>query len=167
MAASTFNTRLAAQIDLIRKPEFDAKLKSISDRVTKNKTKYLLVENELKKIKTLGLSYFWGKYYFQDNDGTQNLLVFQVGEKYFKDNSGSDSSSIEIWKSKGLSNQSLSLAGSVGGASDIKMSKPIRPAYVLFNNKESFFVQKKCHKKRINSKYLYSIYPISKNHKLK
>ena len=49
MAASTFNTRLAAQTDLIRKPEFDAKLKSISDRVTKNKTKYLLVENELKK----------------------------------------------------------------------------------------------------------------------
>ena len=51
MAASTFNARLAAQTDLIRKPEFDFKLKGISDRVTKNKTKHLLVENELKKIK--------------------------------------------------------------------------------------------------------------------
>ena len=50
MAARTFNARLAAQTDLIRKPEFDFKLKGISDRVTKNKTKYLLVENELKKI---------------------------------------------------------------------------------------------------------------------
>ena len=48
MAASTFNTRLAAQTDLIRKSEFDAKLKGISDRVTKNKTKHLIVENELK-----------------------------------------------------------------------------------------------------------------------
>ena len=52
MASSTFNSRLAAQTDLIRKPEFDFKLKGISDRVTKNKTKYLLVENELKKKTT-------------------------------------------------------------------------------------------------------------------
>ena len=29
MAASTFNARLAAQTDLIRKPEFDAKLKAL------------------------------------------------------------------------------------------------------------------------------------------
>ena len=49
MAARTFNARLAAQTDLIRKPEFAAKLKGISDRVTKNNTKHLLVENELKK----------------------------------------------------------------------------------------------------------------------
>ena len=35
MAARTFNARLAAQTDLIRKPEFDFKLKGISDRVTK------------------------------------------------------------------------------------------------------------------------------------
>ena len=49
MAASTLNARLAAQTDLIKETEFDAKLKSISDRVTKNKTKLLLVENELKK----------------------------------------------------------------------------------------------------------------------
>ena len=42
MAASTANARLAGQTDLIRKPEFDAKLKGISDRVTKNKTKQLL-----------------------------------------------------------------------------------------------------------------------------
>ena len=61
MAADIFNARLAAQTDLIRKPEFDFKLKGISDRVTKNKTKHLLVENKLKKLKTLGLSYFGGK----------------------------------------------------------------------------------------------------------
>ena len=49
MTADVFKARLAAQIDLIRKPDFDSKLKGISDRATKNKTKYLLVENELKK----------------------------------------------------------------------------------------------------------------------
>ena len=62
---------------------------------------------------------------------------------YFKDNSGSDSFSIEIWKSKSLSNQSLRLSDSVGGANDIKTSKPIRPVYVIFNQKRSFFVQEK------------------------
>ena len=51
MAPSTFNARLAAQTDLIRKPEFDAKLKGVSERVTKNMTKHLLVEDKLKKIK--------------------------------------------------------------------------------------------------------------------
>ena len=45
----------AAQTDLIRKPEFDLKLKSTSDRVSKNKTKHLLVENELKCYKNLML----------------------------------------------------------------------------------------------------------------
>ena len=49
MAATVFNARLAAQTDLMRRPDFDFKLKGISDRVTKNKTKHLLVENELKK----------------------------------------------------------------------------------------------------------------------
>ena len=53
LAADAFNARLAAQTDLIIKPKFDFKLKSISDRVTKNKTKHLLVENELKTLKTL------------------------------------------------------------------------------------------------------------------
>ena len=83
MAASTFNARLAAQTDLIIKREFDIKLKGISDRVTKNKTKHLLVENELKKLKTLGLSYFGGKNNFEDNDGAQkciskNTLIYQM-----------------------------------------------------------------------------------------
>ena len=36
---------------LITKTDFDANLKNISDRVTNNKSKDLLVDNELKKIK--------------------------------------------------------------------------------------------------------------------
>ena len=103
----------------------------------------MLVENELKKLKTFDSSYFLGKNYFEGNDRSQNSLVFLVGEKYFKNNSGSNSSEIEIWKSKSSSNQSLSIPGTVGTTNDRKMSKPIRPAYVIFNHKEAFFEQKK------------------------
>ena len=123
--------------NLVKNTYFDTRLKKISDRVTKNKSKHLLVENELKKLKAFDTSCFLGKTYFDGNDGSQSSIVFQVGEKYFKNNSGSNSSKISIWKSKGLSSQSLSLSGTVGTANDIKMSKPIRPAYVIFNHKES------------------------------
>ena len=58
MAADVFKASLAAQTDLIRKPDFDFRLKKISERVTKNKTKHLLVENGLKTLKTLDSSYF-------------------------------------------------------------------------------------------------------------
>ena len=135
----------------------------------------LLCEHKLKQRENIindlerYASYLRGKGYFDRSDGAQNSLVFPVGEKYFKHNSGSNSSRIEIWISKGLTSQSLELFGTVGTANDIKMSKPIRPAYVIFNHKESFFQQKKrkCHKKLINSKYLYSIQPISKNYKFR
>ena len=58
------------------KTYFDDKLLNLNRKVTKNKTDHLLVQNELKKLKTFGLSYFIGKNYFRE-DGTQNYLVFQ------------------------------------------------------------------------------------------
>ena len=72
MAATVFNARLAAQTDLIRKPQFDFKLKGISERVTLNKSKHLLVENELKKLETFDAVYFRGKNYFDGSDVTQS-----------------------------------------------------------------------------------------------
>ena len=71
MAADVFKARLAAQTDLTRIPDFDSKLKGITDRVTKNKTKYLLVENELKKLQKINAAYFRGKSHFEEDD-TQN-----------------------------------------------------------------------------------------------
>ena len=49
---------------LVTKTDFDAKLKAISDRVTKNKSKDLILDNELKKLKAFDLSYFRGNNYF-------------------------------------------------------------------------------------------------------
>ena len=40
-----------------------------------NKTKHLLVENELKKLKKIDLGYFIGKSHF-DEDDAQNYLIF-------------------------------------------------------------------------------------------
>ena len=107
MAADVFKARLAVQTDLIRKPDFDFKLKGISDRVTKNKTKYLLVENELKKIQKFDAAYCRGKSHFEE-DGTQNYLVSQPMYKYFNRIASVGSGNyIYFWKSKGLSDERL------------------------------------------------------------
>ena len=52
LAADVFNARLA-QANLITKTDFDAKLSSLNRKITSNKTKHLLVKNELKKLKHL------------------------------------------------------------------------------------------------------------------
>ena len=83
MATDVFKLRLVVQTDLIRKPDFDFRLKEISDRVTKNKTKHLMVENELKKLQKVDAAYFRGKSHFEE-DATQNYLVLQPIYKYFK-----------------------------------------------------------------------------------
>ena len=75
LAADVFNARLA-QANLITKTDFDAKLSSLNRKITQNKSKHLLVENELNKLKTFDSSYFIGKSHF-DGDGTQNYLVFE------------------------------------------------------------------------------------------
>ena len=53
---SKFNT--LAQANLITKTDFDAKLLSLNRKITKNKSKDLLVENELNKLNVFDLSYF-------------------------------------------------------------------------------------------------------------
>ena len=82
MAVDVFNERLA-QANLVTKTDFDAKLLSLNRKITSNKTKHVLVENELKKLKTFDSSYFFGKSHFEE-DGIQDYLVFQLLNKYFK-----------------------------------------------------------------------------------
>ena len=80
LSTDVFNPRLA-QANLITKTDCDAKLSSLNRKITTNKAKHYLVENELKKLKTFDSSYFRGKNYFE-GDGAQNYLVFQPMYKY-------------------------------------------------------------------------------------
>ena len=89
----------------------------------------MLVENELKKLKTFDSSYFLGKNYLEGNDEAQNALVFQTMQKHFK---LINENQIDKWKSKGLSNQYLSTFSTIG---DVILSKPIKPKHVIFKGK--------------------------------
>ena len=51
LTADVFNARIA-QVNLITKTDFDATLSSLNRKITANKTKHLLVENKLNKLKT-------------------------------------------------------------------------------------------------------------------
>ena len=90
-----YNTRVA---------EIDTKLSSLNRKITPNKTKHLLVENELSKLKTFDSSYFIGKSHFEE-DGTQNYLVFHPINKYFKFNT--NALDLLSWQPRGLSTETI------------------------------------------------------------
>ena len=75
----------------------------LTKKITQNKTKHLLVESELNKLKTFDSGYFIGKSHFEE-DGTQNYSVFQPLNKYLK---VGNSDYVLSWASKGLSNESI------------------------------------------------------------
>ena len=77
-------------------------MSSRNRKITASKSKNLLVENELQKLKTFDSSYFVGKSHFED--GTQNYLVFQPINRYFEVIVNTDY--VSSWKSKGLSAKS-------------------------------------------------------------
>ena len=58
-------------------------MSNLNRKIIQNKTKQLLVENELNNLKTFDSSYFIGKSPFEE-DSVQNCLVFQPLNKYFK-----------------------------------------------------------------------------------
>ena len=99
LAASVFNARLA-QANLITKTDFDAKLSSLNRKITANKTKYFLHDNDL--------SYYRGKQYFDEGSGKQNYLAFLPMGKHFKLNSVVGIiDRVLLWQSKGISNESI------------------------------------------------------------
>ena len=63
-----FNKLKLGQPNLITKTNFDNKLSDLNRKIVTNKTKHLLIDNELKKLKAYDLAYFIGKSYF-DEDG--------------------------------------------------------------------------------------------------
>ena len=79
-------------------------MSSLNKKITSNKAKHLLVENELNKLETFDLSYFIGKNYFEE-DGSQSYLVFQPISSYFK--IIANTKFISSWKSDGLSDKTI------------------------------------------------------------
>ena len=99
LPATVFNARLP-QANLITKTDFDAKLSRPNKKITANKTKHFLDDNDL--------SYYRGKQYFDEGSGKQNYLVFLPMGKYFKLNSVVGViDRVLSWQSKGLSNESI------------------------------------------------------------
>ena len=84
LTADIFNARIA-QANLITKTDFDSKLSNLNRKITANRSKDLLVENELNKTKTFDSGYFIGTSHFEE-DGVQNYLVFQPIIRHFKVN---------------------------------------------------------------------------------
>ena len=74
LAANVFNERLA-QANLITKTDFDAKLSSLNRKITANKIKYFLNDNDL--------SCYRGKQYFDEGSGKQKLFSIFTIEKTF------------------------------------------------------------------------------------
>ena len=81
------------------KTNFNNTVSTLNDKVAINNTKNESIENEIKKLKTLNLSYFIGKSHFEE-DGT-SYLVFRSINNYFKLIANTDY--VSSWESKGLS----------------------------------------------------------------
>ena len=101
LADDVFNARLARAF-LVAKTNFDNTVSSLDSKIAANKTKNESLENEIKSLRTLDLSYFIGKSHFEE-DGTQNYLVFQSLKKYLK--KITNTKYILSWQSEGLSDE--------------------------------------------------------------
>ena len=121
LTAQNFATRLkqanlASKSDitnLVNKTDFDNKLLSFNKRINSNKTKHVLAENELnelsKKVKLLSTkdySFFLGRIYFTNDDGLQNMFVYQPTYNVIK-YLNTSTEYITSWRSKGVYNAKL------------------------------------------------------------
>ena len=138
--------------------DFDSKLSNLNRKITTNKSKHLLVENELNKLKTFDSNYFIGKKYFEE-DGTQNYLVFQPIHKYFEFVNINNEWYITSRKSKGLSEESVTPSvtsdNSLNPLIDYYYNNEIRLKY-----KESCLKQHNLHYKRKNIVNIYVVYEL-------
>ena len=139
LAASVFNARLA-QANLITKIDFDAKLSSRNRKINANKSKYLLAENELEKLKTFDSSYFIGKSHFAEY-GNGNYIYY--------------------WQSKGLSDEKINSIKKSNHSITPNLNYHGTKARLEFNG--SCFKQDKGAFNHGKVGNIYFVYEISKN----
>ena len=87
----------------MKKTDFDDKLRNLNKKVSSNKSKHLLVENELKNLQIFVSSLFIGQSYFF-NDGIQLYLICQP---LYTLKTLSNSEKVISWKSEGLLTEKL------------------------------------------------------------
>ena len=145
----TANARLT-KANLITTTDFDNKLMSFNKKQLSNKTRHMLVKNELKKLQTFNSIYFGVKSHFEE-DGAQNYLVFQVMYISF---SGVDSGNyIYIWKCKGLSDERINFIATSNYTITSKLSYYGTKTKVEFNGSCL-----KEHKTTYNQRTIVNIY---------
>ena len=163
LAAGVFIARLA-QADLVTKTDSGTKLRDISKRITSYKTKHLLVENELEKLKTFDLSYFKGNGNFEE-DATQNYIVFQPMYRYFKKVAGVGSGNyMYFWKPKGLSDQRINSITAYNYSITPGVSHYGTKTRVQFNG--SCLKQDKATYSHGTIVNIYTVYEINKNYNI-
>ena len=121
----------------------------------------LLLDNELKTLKTIDLRYFRGKNYFKES-GTQIYLIFQPIDKYCKGIvGGGNGEYISFWKYGDFSDEKIN--------SITASNHMITPSLDYFGTKVRLKFGGRClkqdkitydHKKIVN---IYIVYEISKN----
>ena len=122
---------------LITKTDFNTKLKKISDRDTNNKSKDVLLDNELKKLKTLVGSSVKIKFDKVQKENSFNRGFFYYLQQSYLvyeckiDSFIFDNKKILKWRSTGIFNYSVYY--SMNGIKDTKKELPI-----LKNNKETY-----------------------------
>ena len=97
-------------------------------------------------VKKEDLDYFYGKIYFDGDDGAQNYLVFQVKKEYLKkkyfkqqffDSIGIVSIYNKILRSKGQSNETFT-----NPKSKIIKNVLTKPSHVVFEKEDDIIVQR-------------------------
>ena len=81
--------------------KIDNTISSLNNKIAANKSKFVSIENKLKKLKLFDSSYFI------EEDDTQNYLVSQPIKEHFKVVANTDY--VSSWKSKGLSAETINL----------------------------------------------------------
>ena len=133
---------------------------SLNKKINSNKTKHVLVENQLKKLQTFDSVYVRGKSHFED--GTQNYSVFQPMYRYFKRVAGVGSGNhIYFWKSKGLPDENITPPATTDYSLNPKLSYFGTKKRVEFNGR--CLKQDKItynHRTIVN---IYTVYQLSSN----
>ena len=76
LTGEKFKERLK-QTDLVSKNGFDNKLMSFNKRITSKKIKYLEVHQKINSLTTKNYNVFSGRIYFTNDDGSQNMFVYE------------------------------------------------------------------------------------------